>query len=112
MTKKTNPRKHPVSLADYNKAWHKGWQQGIQDCIAFVLDVLKNKHDASDDDLEQFAREINYAADSVNQKYARAEDFVNALKAEHDITINFMGGGQCGVHTTGSGGTGGVIPMG
>jgi hypothetical protein len=93
MAKKTNPRKRPVSLADYNKALHKGWQQGIQDCIAFVLDVLKNKHDVSDDDLEQFAREINYAADSVNKKYARAEDFVNALKAEHDITIDFVGGG-------------------
>lgn len=55
MSKKTNPRKRPVSQADLDRAV----DEAITRLLQMVLYVLVDKHGATQEDIGQIAADLN-----------------------------------------------------
>lgn len=90
MSKKTNPKKIPRTQADVDKAYSAGMIFGVEFAINMVLFVLKDKHDAPDEDLKHLKDEFMYACDSVETGYLKYPDIKRVLSAEYDISVNFV----------------------
>lgn len=95
MAKKVNPRNRPATQADVDRAREWGQSFGVEFALNVVLYVLKDKHDARDEDIRQFRDEFMYVIDSVGRKYLTYSDIVRTLKTEYDLSIRLTdkGGG-------------------
>lgn len=80
MQKKTNPRKIPRTQADVERAYNDGIAEGLSRGIDLMLYVLIDKHDAPMDDVQQFAGELNHAAQCVAEGYVTWADIRQMLK--------------------------------
>lgn len=89
--KKTNPRSIPRSQADVNKAYVAGEDFGMEFTINCVLYILKDKHNAPDEDIMQFRDEFMYLMDSIAQKYVSYADIKRALEKEYKLYVSFSG---------------------
>lgn len=88
MTKKTNPRRRPVSQADINRAKTKATDEAMTRLLQMVLYVLVDKHNATHEELAQLAAEVNYVADSINREYLSFADIERVLGEEYDVHLN------------------------
>ena len=61
-------------------------------CLNHVLYVLKDKHNASDEDIMQLRDEFMNVVDSVGQKYLSYADIVQTLRSDYDLSVNLVGG--------------------
>lgn len=87
--KRTNPRRVPATKADVEKAKQQATADATRQAILLILYVLEDKHNASKEDLNQFAQEINYMADSVARGYVKWSDIERVLLKEYEIEIDF-----------------------
>ena len=83
MAKKTNPNRQPRTQADVDKAFDAGQMFGIERGIELFLYVLVDKHNASQDELDVFAAEVNGLCQSVNEGYVTFADIRNMLTEEY-----------------------------
>lgn len=90
MAKKTNPRRVPVRVteADIRRIKAEATSAAMKKAILLMLYVLVDKHDASKEDLNQFAGEINYAADSVKSGFVNWNDIEKVLLDEYEIELD------------------------
>ena len=86
-----NPRRVPMTLADVNRATARGQMYGVEFALNVVLYVLKDKHDAPDDDIMQLRDEFMYVIDSVANKYLSYADIVKTLKGDYDLSVQMVG---------------------
>ncbi len=84
---KTNPKRVPRTQADVEKAHQNGMLFGTEFALNIVLYVLKDKHEASDDDIMQLRDEFVYQIDSISKGYLKYTDVKRALQTEYDLTV-------------------------
>lgn len=84
---KTNPKRVPRTQADVEKAHQSGMLFGTEFALNIVLYVLKDKHEASDDDIMQLRDEFVYQIDSISKGYLKYTDVKRALQTEYDLTV-------------------------
>lgn len=87
---KLNPRKIPKTQADVDRAAKDGEMQGLEFALNLVLYVLKDKHDAPDEDILQLRDEFMYVVDSVAHKYLSYQDIVRTLSGEYDLAVHLI----------------------
>ena len=87
MMKKTNPRKQPRSEADVKKANEQGMLFGTEFALNIVLFVLKDKHNALDEDIMKLRDEFMYQIESISKGYLKYTDVRKALQTEYDLTV-------------------------
>ena len=85
--RKVNPRNIPRTQADVDRAYSDGMDFGCEFALNVVLYVLKDKHDAPDEDIMQFRDEFMYVIDSVAKKYLSYSDIQRALSEDYDLTV-------------------------
>lgn len=87
--KKANPRNRPATWDDVEKAYKRGYTEGvdlgIDRVFSIFLYIFADKHDATKEDLHMLADEFRYYADSMNKKYFSIKDIRKTLKEEYDI---------------------------
>ena len=93
MGRKVNPKSIPRTQADVDRAFKDGTEFGLEFCLNLVLYVLKDKHDAPDEDIMQLRDEFMYVIDSVVKKYVSYNDIVRALKSDYDLAVRLVGKG-------------------
>lgn len=76
--KKVNPRKVPVSLADV----HKGRVFGAEMMLTAMVYVLKDKHDAPNDEIKQLCAEMDYFFDSIRRGFINFKEVREAQLEE------------------------------
>lgn len=84
---KTNPKRVPRSQADVEKAHQNGMLFGTEFALNIVLYVLKDKHEASDEDIMRLRDEFVYQIDSISKGYLKYTDVKRALQTEYDLTV-------------------------
>ena len=85
--RKVNPNRIPRTQADVDRAYSDGMDFGCEFALNVVLYVLKDKHDAPDEDIMQFRDEFMYVIDSVAKKYLSYPDIQKALSDDYDLTV-------------------------
>ena len=88
---KTNPRRKPATAADVNKAIQSGRDFGMEFAINCILYILKDKHNAPDDDIAQLRDEFMYLMDSINKNYVSYADITRTLSDEYDLSVHMVG---------------------
>ena len=87
---KTNPRKIPRTQADVDRAEAKGQFFGMEFMAVLTMWILIDKHDAPDEDVQQFNEEIKYLLDSIDKGYVSYPDIRRALDEEHGTKVVFQ----------------------
>lgn len=87
---KVNPRKIPKTQADVDRAEREGRDLGLEFALNLVLYVLKDKHDAPNDDILQLRNEFMYVIDSVAHGYLTYTDIVRTLKGDYDLAVHLV----------------------
>jgi hypothetical protein len=84
---KVNPRKIPRSEADVIKARTEGYEEGIKGALTIMLYTLKDKFNADDDQLKEFADAFNYTVDGINRGYIKPKDLQMVIREEYGTTV-------------------------
>lgn len=90
MAHKVNPKKIPRTQADVDRAAEEGRNLGLEFALNLVLFVLKDKHDAPDEDILQLRDEFMYMVDSVANRYLSYADIVRTLKGDYDLAVHLV----------------------
>ncbi len=90
--KKINPKRVPATGADVKRAREEGMQFGVEFGINSILYVLKDKHDATDEDVMQLRDEFMYLMDSVAKGYISYADIKNVLQGEYNLAVEMVRG--------------------
>lgn len=90
MAQKVNPRRKPATQADVERAAKEGRDLGLEFALNLVLFVLKDKHDAPDEEILQLRDEFMYVVDSVAHKYLSYSDIVRTLKGDYDLAVHLI----------------------
>ena len=85
MPKKTNPRRKPATQADVKRAKQEAQDKAISLAMCLFLTVMKDKENASNEDLKRIWKEIEDLSDSVVQGYVDLNDLRTTLKEEYGI---------------------------
>ena len=84
---KPNPRRRPATIADVRRAADEAYLEAVRFVWAVCLYTLKDKHNASDEDIQTFWDELNDVADSIEKGYVNIADIRNVLKKEYGIEL-------------------------
>lgn len=87
MKKGNNPRRIPRTQQDVDKAAEKGRTEGANFILTIILFILKDKHNAPDEDLETLANEIDFYCQQINDGQLSWSEVKDALKQEYDVTL-------------------------
>lgn len=85
--KRTPMSRIPVSMRDVQKAREDGIRDGCRLATAMFFTVLKDKWNASNEDLHTIWTQTESLADSVSKRYVNADDLVAVLREEYDIAL-------------------------
>lgn len=85
--RRINPRRRPATMADINRAKDIAQSEAIRYAMAIMLTVLCDKHNASDDELRQYWREVGELSDSVSRGYVSVADLLYTLRVERGIEV-------------------------
>ena len=88
--KRQNPRSVPKTQADVDRAFSMGSDFGLEFGLNLVLYVLKDKHQAPDEDILQLRDEFMYVVDSIAKKYLTYGDIKAALKSDYDLAVRLL----------------------
>ena len=82
---KVNPRKVPKTLADVERAYQRGRDDGTAGALTIMLYTLKDKCGADDDQLREFAELFNYTVESIAKGFITEADLRTVIKAEYGL---------------------------
>lgn len=77
--KRKNPSRLPATQADVERAR----TDGVNRAITMMLWVLVNNHNATQEELDVFANELNYLAESIGMGYVKLRDIEETLQKEY-----------------------------
>lgn len=83
-----NKTQIPKTQLDVDRAYNAGMNFGIEFCLNLILFVLKDKHNAPNEDIMQLRDEFMYQVDSIGKRYMSYRDVVHALKSEYDLSVH------------------------
>lgn len=78
-----NPKRIPRTQADVDRAYTQGVDDGIEGGIEMFLYVLMDKHNATQDELDIFAAEVNSLAESIAGGYLSFADVRRVLTDDY-----------------------------
>lgn len=81
-TKKTNPRKIPVTMADIGRAKREAQNRAIEAAWSIMFTVLRDKEGYSTEDLQRVWHGVNELSDSIAKGYCKISDLKDVLKKE------------------------------
>lgn len=87
MSRKTNPRRRPATMADVERAKQEAQAEAISYAMTIFFSVLCDKHAATDAELRQFWDEVNYLSESIVQGYVSLADLRHILRTERGIEV-------------------------
>lgn len=87
MTRKTNPRRRPATMADVERAKQEAQAEAISYAMTIFFSVLCDKHGATDAELRRFWDEVNYLSESVVKGYVSLADLRHTLRTERGIEV-------------------------
>lgn len=87
MSRKTNPRRRPATMADVERAKQEAQAEAISYAMTIFFTVLCDKHAATDAELRQFWGEVNYLSESIVQGYVSLADLRHTLRTERGIEV-------------------------
>lgn len=87
-SKKTNPRRKPVTLADINRAKNKAMDFALEHALLMILYNLVYRHDAPKEDIQQLAKEVNATAELIRDGYITWADIRHTLIEEYEIELD------------------------
>ena len=90
MVRKPNPKKIPRTQADVDRAEEEGRNLGMEFALNLILFVLKDKHNAPDEDILQLRDEFMYEIDSVATGYLTYSDIKRTLKGDYDLSVHLV----------------------
>lgn len=90
MARKPNPKKIPRTQADVDRAAEEGRNLGMEFALNLILFVLKDKHNAPDEDILQLRDEFMYEIDSVATGYLTYSDIKRTLKGDYDLSVHLV----------------------
>lgn len=82
--KKLNPRKVPRTQADVEKAYRRGEVDGTRAAMTILLYVLKDKFNASDEDVMELSNAFRSTTESVAKGYVSEADLRRVVRDEYD----------------------------
>lgn len=82
-----SPRSIPRTQQDCDRAEEKGRLFGINWALTLFLFVLKDKHFATDAEIDQFSAEFHEYLDLINSGEIKFRDVKGALKFEYDTEV-------------------------
>ena len=85
--KRVNPHRKPASQADVNRAKNEATNEAIKRICYLMFYILIEKHEAPYEDIQQFAEEINYYADSITKGYVSWKDIERVVVDEYDVRL-------------------------
>lgn len=86
--KSVNPQRVPRTQADVDRAFRYGLDFGCEFALNFVLLVLKDKHDAPDEDVYQLRDEFMELVQSYNMGYITYADVKRTLYGDYDFKVH------------------------
>ena len=90
--KKVSAGRIPVSKADVIKAQCEGYNFGFQFAMTLSLYVLKEKHDAPDDDIIQFFHEVETEIEDIAHGFSNYKDVHDYVRDELNIEVKVRPG--------------------
>lgn len=88
MKHKTNPRRRPATMADVERAKRAAQADAVRTAWAIFFTVLRDKEQATVDDLKRVWGEVEDLSDSIARGYVNVTDLRDALRREANITID------------------------
>ena len=95
MKKRINRNRIPRTQMDVDRARQHGAEFGMEFALNLVLLVLKDKHDAPDEDIMQLRDEFMAYIDSINNGYLSYADVVNTVHGDYNFAVELKGRGCC-----------------
>ena len=92
---KANARRIPRTQRDVDRARQHGAEFGMEFALNLVLLVLKDKHNAPDDDIMQLRDEFMEYIDSINRGYLSYEDVVKTVHGDYNFAVELSKGVCC-----------------
>ena len=89
---KANARRIPRTQRDVDRARQHGAEFGMEFALNLVLLVLKDKHNAPDDDIMQLRDEFMEYIDSINRGYVSYPDIVKTVHGDYDFSVELVKG--------------------
>lgn len=86
--KKTNPRKRPMTEADFRRAKSHATDEAMKRMLEMFIYTLKDLG-ASDDALDKVMEKFKYTVDGINRGEITWSDVRQVLKSEYDISFSF-----------------------
>lgn len=88
--KQKSPKSIPRTQQDCDRAEEKGRMIGIGWALNLFLFILRDKHDASDAEIDQFRDEFNEYLNLINKGEIKLRDVKGALKFEYDLEVKMQ----------------------
>lgn len=86
-SKNKSPKSIPRTQQDCDRAEEKGRMFGIEWALNLFLFILKDKHDATDEELDVFRNEFHEYLDLINHGEVKIRDVKGALKFEYNTEV-------------------------
>lgn len=77
---KTNPRHIPLTEAEYRRRAKKYTDDTARFLLSAILYILKDKHNASDEDIRTLAQEFDGVMDAIRQGYIKPQDIFDTVE--------------------------------
>lgn len=87
MSKKTNPRRRPVSQADVNKAKKIAQSKAVTWAWAIIFTALRDKEGFGKTRLRRVWDEVNNISESITKGYININDLIHTLDVEAGIVL-------------------------
>lgn len=88
MKNKVNPRRRPATMADVARAKRAAQADAVRTAWAIFFTVLRDKEQATVDDLKRVWDEVEDLSDSIARGYVNVTDLRDVLRREANIAIN------------------------
>lgn len=88
MKKRTNPARHPASMADVKRAKQEAQDRALQAAWSIFFSVMRDKEGYSLEDLQRVWKEVENLSDSIAKGYCSITDLREILKLEEGIVLS------------------------
>ena len=87
MSKRVNPRRRPLTMADLERAKKVTYKQAVSYAMAIIFTALKDKKGMTDEELREIWNAVNSLSESVSLGYVSVSDLQHVLLTEYGIEV-------------------------
>ena len=87
MSGKVNPRRHPATMADVNRAVEQATNDALTASAAIFLTILCDKESADAEIVQRVWQEMQELSQSIIDGYVSVSDLRDTLRKEYNIKV-------------------------